>query len=240
MQDDIANLSKKLDAVALQTERASQQPGPPRPGPVPRAGRSTSTTAAAVRSKPPATAAAATSPSAHQQGPPIVRRSRRGDRAIAHHAQIGTYRVELTSSERLWCGKFALGISTAQQLGGAALTVEEFDEIFAGAESRAFNARHGWGGGGGGVEGTAANFYDEQLDFVLRVWGRRRGWRLQLGMVRDFEGVFVNRAPEGQGEEEEEEERGEWVTVWIHNDNAMLLGKPYNHYSGISVLEKAR
>lgn len=158
-----------------------------------------------------------------------MRRSRRGEKAISHHPQLGRYRIELTSSERLWCGKFALGISTEQQLG-TRLTVEDFDEIFAGEESRAFNKKHGWVD----VEGTASNFYDEQLDLVLRVWGRRHGQRLRLGVLRDFEGLFVNNA----SDDEDTVEHENCTTVWIHNDNAMLLGRPFNHYSGITVLEK--
>lgn len=174
----------------------------------------------------------ATNPQNHQQ-PPIVRRSRRGEKAISHHPQVGRYRVEITSSERLWCGKFALGISTEQQLG-TRLTIEDFDEIFAGEESRAFNEKHGWVG----VDGIASNFYDEQLDLVLRVWGRRHGMQLRLGVVRDFEGVFVNGAS-GDEETDERKEVGGCTTLWVHNDNAMLLGRPFNHYSGISVLNKA-
>ncbi|CAN8106059.1 unnamed protein product [Discula destructiva] len=230
MHNDIDSLSKKLSAVDLQGEILPtfeiSQPS--------RATRSNKSITAVKPSgsKVRTTATSSTIAQRIHQDPLIVRRSRRGDRAISSHPQIGQYCVEITSSEHLWCGKFALVISTEQQLG-IRLTVEDFDEIFAGEESRAFNEEHGWCGD----EEVAGNFYDEQLDFVLRVWGRRHGLSLQLGVVRDFEGVFVNRPP--KREAQEGEVSGECTTLWIHNDNATLLGRPFNHYSGISVLENA-
>lgn len=235
LQLDIEKLSKGLGSVDLK-ETLGAQDVPARLAPSHRTTginiTTTNTTIKCTSKAKTAVGTSATAPQAHQE-PPVVRRSRRGEKAISHHPQVGRYRVELTSSERLWCGKFALGISTAQQLG-TRLTVEEFDAIFVGEESRALNDKHGW------VEsqGTASNFYDEQLDLVLRVWGRRRGMRLRLGVVRDFEGVFVNGGPMTE-ETDELKQDGDGTTVWVHNDNAMLLGRPFNHYSGISVLEKA-
>lgn len=231
LQVDIEKLSKGLGSVDLRQKEAPVTPAWPTP-------TTQADSVAAVKYTTQEKAVAdkkSTKVQQPRQEPPIVRRSRRGERAMSLHPQIGRYRVEITSSERLWCGKFALGISTEQQLG-IRLTVEDFDEIFAGEESRTFNEKHGWVG----VEDTARNFYDEQLDFVLRAWGRKHGLRLQLGVVRDFEGVFVNGAL-GDERRDQPKEEGEEPskTVWIHNDNAMLLGRPYNHYSGISVLEKA-
>lgn len=215
LQGDIDKLSQELGSVYLQADyggpATSAQPAPS-----------------------PTTKADSTTVQQPHQEPLVVRRSRRGERAISRHAQVGRYRVEITSSERLWCGKFALGISTEQQLG-MRLTVEDFDAVFASEESMAFNKRHGWVN----VENAARNFYDEQLDFVLRAWGRRHGLRLQLGVVRDFEGVFVNGALDDEEAAECNNDKGGRTTVWIHNDNAMLLGRPYNHYSGVSILDKA-
>ncbi|KUI57170.1 hypothetical protein VP1G_04480 [Cytospora mali] len=245
--DTVDNLAQKLDSVDLQ----DQPPDKP--------GQQTTTSSKTSRSKsrppkepsnngkPPATTTATTTTAQKQPQPAeplIVRRSRRGEKAISTDPLVGQYRVELTSSERRWCGKFALGISTEAQLG-VRMTVGQFDEIFAGEEGLAFNERNRWA--------NDSNFYDEQLDFVLRVWGLRRGLgRLQLGVVRDFEGAFVNSCVSdgiNWKEEEEEEEGGgggkaegvkpgECRTVWIHNDNAMLLGRPYNHYSGMVILQK--
>ncbi|KAK7738509.1 hypothetical protein SLS53_006028 [Cytospora paraplurivora] len=108
----------------------------------------------------------------------------RGDKAISTHPLVGKYCVEITSSERRWYGKYALDISTEAQLG-VRLTVEGFDSIFAGEEINGFNETNDWTGD--------YNSYDEQLDLVLRLWGLWRGLgRLQLGVIRDFEGVFID------------------------------------------------
>ncbi|ROV92950.1 hypothetical protein VSDG_06382 [Cytospora chrysosperma] len=161
----------------------------------------------------------------------IVRRSRRGDKAKSNHPAVGDYSVELTGSQKKWCGKFSLEISTKAQLGER-LTIAAFDEVFSSEEMRTFNNKNGW---------TNDNeFYEEQLDFVLRLWGRQRGLgRLQLGVIRDFEGVVVNGYPvEKKTDLERVGEEG-CRTLWVHNDNAMLLGRPCNHYSGVKVMRKA-
>ncbi|KUI66254.1 hypothetical protein VM1G_02056 [Cytospora mali] len=244
--DTIDTLAQKLDSVGLQ-DHPPDKPGQQ----TPTSGKSSRSkskppTEPSNNIRPPATTTTTTTITTAQKQPQpaeplIVRRSRRGEKAISTDPLAGQYRVELTSSERRWCGKFALGISTEAQLG-VRMTVGEFDEIFAGGEGVAFNERNRWA--------NDSNFYDEQLDFVLRVWGLRRGLgRLQLGVVRDFEGAFVNScvsdgipwekdndgggAGEGGGVKP-----GECRTVWIHNDNAMLLGRPYNHYSGMVILQK--
>lgn len=158
----------------------------------------------------------------------IVRRSRRGDRAKSNHPVVGDYTVEITGSEKKWCGKFSLQISTKAQLGET-LTVAAFDKVFASEEMRAFNKRHGWA--------NTNEFYEEQLDMVLRLWGRKMGLGpLQLGVIRDFEGAVVNGFPveDKEGLAEHAAEEG-CRTLWIHNDNAMLLGRPCNHYSGVKV-----
>lgn len=85
-----------------------------------------------------------------------VRRSRRGDAAKDHDEQIGHYRVEITDSKKIWCGKFALAISTREQLGaGHELTLRDFDEVYFGEKCRAFNKRRGW-------SDITNDFYDEQ------------------------------------------------------------------------------
>lgn len=160
-----------------------------------------------------------------------VRRSRRGDNAISQHPQVGSYRTELTSSRNMWCGKFSLEISTAQQLGAdLCLTLADFDAAFLSAECRALTAKIGLAERG---IPNDRNFDDEQLNCVLALWGRARGLKLQLGVIREYEGVFVNPPYQAEGAEEEE---GEFTTVWIHNDNASMRGCPSNHYSGVSVL----
>ena len=158
----------------------------------------------------------------------IVRRSRRGDKAKSNHPAVGDYTVELTDSKKKWCGKFALQISTKAQLGEQ-LTVAAFDEAFASEEMRLFNKANGW---------TNDNeFYEEQLDLVLRLWGRRRGLgHLQLGVIRDFEGAVVNGFPVEDKENLVQVGEAGCRTLWIHNDNAMLLGRPCNHYSGVKVM----
>lgn len=156
----------------------------------------------------------------------MVRRSRRGDKAISNHPLVGKYRVEITSSEKRWCGKFALGISTEAQLGER-LTVEAFDDMFASDEMTKFNEKNKWG--------NNDDFYDEQLDLVLRLWGEKNGiGRLQLGVLRDFEDAFVNCTPVEEGNEIQTDEAS--TTIWIHNDNAQMLGRPCNHYSGVLLL----
>lgn len=229
VEDAVDNLVHKFDSIGLQDQ-------------VETSGKTTQSRIKPTKEpktdkKPPRTSTTTTTTTAE---PLIVRRSRRGERAISSHPLVGQYRVELTSSERRWCGKFALGISTEAQLG-VRLTAEEFDEVFSGDEARAFNGRNGWANGD--------NFYDEQLDFVLRLWGLGRGLgRLQLGVVRDFEGAYVNSCvPAGipWGVDDGDDENGvrdvkreECRTVWVHNDNAMLLGRPCNHFSGVVVLQK--
>lgn len=229
--DAIDKLTEKLDSVDLQEHQDKTQRQDAAPG---KASRDSpkSSKAHSSNKKPPAQRQA-------QAEPPIVRRSRRGEKAISTHPLVGRYCVELTSSEGRWCGKFALAISTGAQLG-VRMTVEAFDEIFAGEEAKAFNEKNSWS--------NDSDFYDEQLDFVLRLWGLRRGLgQLQLGVVRDFEGAFVNSCvpagiPWGDDHdgndvnEAEHVEREECRTVWIHNDNAMLLGRPCNHYSGVVLL----
>lgn len=161
----------------------------------------------------------------------IVRRSRRGDKAKNNHPAVGDYSVELTGSRKKWCGKFSLEISTKAQLGER-LTITAFDEIFSSEEMKIFNSQNGW---------TNDNeFYEEQLDLVLRLWGRQRGLgRLQLGVIRDFEGVVVNGFPVEKKKDLERVGEEGCRTLWVHNDNAMLLGRPCNHYSGVSVMRKA-
>lgn len=161
----------------------------------------------------------------------IVRRSRRGDNAKANHPAVGDYAIEITGSENKWCGKFALEISTKAQLGQR-LTLEAFDEIFSRKEVKEFSSRHGWT--------NQDEFYEEQLDLVLRLWGRQRGLGLlQLGVVRDFEGVVVKGFPvETKKDLKRVVEEGS-RTLWVHNDNAMLLGRPCNHYSGVTVSKRA-
>lgn len=159
----------------------------------------------------------------------IVRRSRRGDKAKGSHPTVGKYAVELTSSENKWCGKFALEISTEAQLGQR-LTTERFDEIFATSqEVRDLNSRHGWA--------NHDSFYDEQLEMVLRVWARQGGLgRVQLGVIQDNEAVVVSGIPvEKKGDLEEIGGQG-CRTLWVHNDNAMSIGRPCNHYSGVKLL----
>lgn len=231
--DAVDKLAQRLDSVDLQDQQPPAPDIPSQSKPKPKTTKGPGNT----KTKRPTTQKQDQSPA---EDPPIVRRSRRGEKAVSAHPLVGQYRVELTSSERRWCGKFALGISTEAQLG-VRMAVEEFDDIFGGVEGAVFNARNRWD--------NDSDFYDEQLDFVLRVWGLRRGLgRLQLGVVRDFEGAFVNNCVppeipwgrEGDINEAEGEnvKREECRTVWIHNDNAMLLGRPCNHYSGVVVLQK--
>lgn len=91
-----------------------------------------------------------------RQAPTATRRSRRGDAANDFDEKIGHFRIELTDSKKIWCGKFALAISTREQLGPQyELTLAKFDEILFGEQGRAFNKARGW-------SDIINNFYDEQ------------------------------------------------------------------------------
>lgn len=85
-------------------------------------------------------------------------------------------------------------------------------------------------------------FIDSQmrrLDFVLRVWGQKQGLNLQLGVKKDYEGTYTCGEPPELEKLMKDEKHAKPKTVWIHNDNAMVcLGRPYNHYSGISGVKR--
>lgn len=58
-----------------------------------------------------------------------------------------------------------------------------------------------------------------------------RGQQLRLAVIRVFQEVFLNSATD----DEETDDHEERTTVWVHNDNATLLGHQFNYYSGITV-----
>lgn len=58
------------------------------------------------------------------------------------------------------------------------------------------------------------------------------GKPLRLEMVKDLEGLFMDSA----ADDGETVGHGDCTTVWIHSDDTILLGSPFNHYSVISLL----
>ncbi|KAI7778743.1 hypothetical protein LA080_001810 [Diaporthe eres] len=152
------------------------------------------------------------------------------DTGIREHPFVGRYRLEDTSTALLWCGMFALIISTSSQLG-TQITQSEFWRAYDSQEMQDFNRQNGWRNRG--------NFYDDQLAGVLRIWGRNHGRdNLQLGLITEgSEDVFIigDEKFEIISSMEDMERQSDFTTVWIHNDNAQQLhGGPMNHYSGIT------
>lgn len=154
------------------------------------------------------------------------------DIGIRKHDLVGWYRQEDTSAEYLWCGMFALGISTSKQLG-TRLTESEFWDAYRSQEMQDFNERNEFR--------NRNNFHDEQLARVLCIWGRRHGRDdLQLGVIPEgMPAVFIigdDKFVMVSSKEEMEQQR-DFTTVWVHNDNAQdLSGAAINHYSGVTLL----
>ncbi|KAI3396782.1 hypothetical protein diail_11682 [Diaporthe ilicicola] len=153
---------------------------------------------------------------------------------IEVHPCVGRHRVENTSALGLWCGAFALGISTKAQLG-IELTLQDFEDAYCSEEMRDFNESQNW-------LDVVYNFHDEQLALVLRLWGRRHGFDdLQLGVI--LQGSFCLLLGKDDkflivGDRSDMETEDEFKTVWIHNDNAAeLCESAFNHYSGITIFE---
>lgn len=146
---------------------------------------------------------------------------------------VGRFRIESTSSQDNLCGMFAVEISTDKLLGSP-LTPESFlDIFFKDPEMRAFNKRKNYQ--------NEDNFFDDQLARVLEIWARRWGSdKIQLGVIVEKGLPYIigadNKLVLISSEVDMANER-DFVNIWIHNDNKMVLeGAAMNHFSGITLL----
>ncbi|KAJ0116953.1 hypothetical protein J7T55_003367 [Diaporthe amygdali] len=156
------------------------------------------------------------------------------DSTRVKHPCVGKYRVEDTSAMDMWCGVYALRISTIMQLG-LKLTRNDFINIYQSEEMQDYNRRHNF-------IGVTENFHEDQLAVVLSIWGRENDMNnLQLGViVQDGACMLFGEDDKFRivREEADMEEELNYETVWIHNDNAReLSGTEFNHFSGVTIFD---
>ncbi|POS68970.1 hypothetical protein DHEL01_v212636 [Diaporthe helianthi] len=149
---------------------------------------------------------------------------------------VGKFQIEKTSSDSLKCGMYALEISTGKQLAGDTLTPKVFNDIFLGPEMKAFNKKR--------MYRNRKEFHDDQLAYVLEIWGRRKGYdTLQLGVVLDGSFCYIIGADDKYVIMDSEAVMQDQInlaftTIWIHSDNKEFLeDAEINHFSGVTLLE---
>ncbi|KAG8159355.1 hypothetical protein KVR01_011016 [Diaporthe batatas] len=149
---------------------------------------------------------------------------------------IGRFQIEETRSDGYKCGMYALEISTNKQLAGRTLMPAVFDDIFRGPIMRAFNRQRGYR--------NRNDFHDEQLAYILQIWGRQERYgKLQLGVILEGGSCYILGAEDKMifvdtAAIMETELHLGFTTIWVHNDDIMRRqGAAINHYSGITLID---